>query len=178
MMKSIIDQLSTYKSVHLNKKNVRTHFFGVPLIVMSVMVLINMLNITWRSDSNEITLPLMPIIALFVVIYYLVLDVKIGLIATLLFAPVYWAALNISGLPNAGWLALGIFVVGWIIQFVGHHYEKAKPAFVDDLNQLLIGPLFLVAEVVFALGMNKEMDKEVTDIARDKRRAFEKAKQA
>ncbi|GLX86527.1 hypothetical protein tloyanaT_27800 [Thalassotalea loyana] len=177
-MKSIIDQLSTYKSVHLNKKNVRTHFFGVPLIVMSVMVLVNMLTITWRSESNEITLPLMPIIALFVVLYYLVLDIKIGLIATLLFAPVYWAATQISVLPHAGWMALGIFVIGWIIQFVGHAYEKAKPAFVDDLNQLLIGPLFLVSEVVFALGINKEMEQEVTDIARDKRRAFEKAKAA
>ncbi|QOL24787.1 DUF962 domain-containing protein [Thalassotalea sp. LPB0316] len=175
-MKSIVEQLSTYKSVHLNKKNVRTHFFGVPLIVMSVMVLINMLNITWRSDSNEVTLPLMPVIALLVVLYYLLLDVKIGLIATLLFAPVYWAAINISALPNAAWWALGIFVIGWIIQFVGHAYEKAKPAFVDDLNQLLIGPLFLVSEVVFALGMNKDMEQEVTDIARDKRRAFEKAK--
>lgn len=177
-MKSIIDQLSTYKSVHLNKKNVRTHFFGVPLIVMSVMVLVNMLTITWRSESNEITLPLMPIIALFVVLYYLVLDIKIGLIATLLFAPVYWAATQVSVLPHAGWMALGIFVIGWIIQFVGHAYEKAKPAFVDDLNQLLIGPLFLVSEVVFALGINKEMEREVTDIARDKRRAFEKAKAA
>ena len=137
-----------------------------------------MLTITWRSESNEITLPLMPIIALFVVLYYLVLDIKIGLIATLLFAPVYWAATQISVLPHAGWMALGIFVIGWIIQFVGHAYEKAKPAFVDDLNQLLIGPLFLVSEVVFALGINKEMEQEVTDIARDKRRAFEKAKAA
>ncbi|GLX81950.1 Mpo1 family 2-hydroxy fatty acid dioxygenase [Thalassotalea eurytherma] len=177
-MKSIVDQLSTYKSVHLNKKNVRTHFFGVPLIVMSVMVLVNMLNIEWSSQTNEVVLPVMPIVALLVVIYYVILDLKIGLIATLLFAPVYWAAVNISVLPNAAWMAVGIFVIGWIIQFVGHAYEKAKPAFVDDLNQLLIGPLFLVSEVVFALGINEEMEKEVTEIARDKRRAFEKAKSA
>ena len=30
---------------------------------------------------------------------------------------------------------------------IGHGYEKAKPAFMDDLNQLLIGPFFLMAEL-------------------------------
>jgi uncharacterized membrane protein YGL010W len=28
---------------------------------------------------------------------------------------------------------IGTFVVGWVIQFVGHYYEGKKPAFVDDL---------------------------------------------
>ncbi len=27
-----------------------------------------------------------------------------------------------------------MFVIGWAIQFVGHHYEGRKPAFVDDVT--------------------------------------------
>lgn len=53
------------------------------------------------------------------------------------------------------WLSagLGAFVVGWIIQFVGHYYEGRKPAFVDDVSGLIIGPLFVVAEAAFMLGL-------------------------
>ena len=49
------------------------------------------------------------------------------------------------------------FVVGWVIQFVGHYYEGRKPAFVDDLVGLLVGPMFVVAEWMFMLGWNKPL---------------------
>ena len=57
------------------------------------------------------------------------------------------------------WLATGIgsFVVGWVIQFIGHYYEGRKPAFVDDLAGLMVGPMFVVAEALFALGWNRKM---------------------
>jgi uncharacterized membrane protein YGL010W len=45
-------------------------------------------------------------------------------------------------------------VVGWVIQFVGHYYEGRKPAFVDDITGLIIGPLFVVAEAAFLMGMS------------------------
>ena len=50
-----------------------------------------------------------------------------------------------------------LFVVGWAIQFVGHLFEGRKPAFMDDLVGLLVGPLFIVAEWGFALGLRKEL---------------------
>jgi uncharacterized membrane protein YGL010W len=65
-----------------------------------------------------------------------------------------------------------LFIVGWVIQFVGHHFEKAKPAFVDDLTQLLIGPLFLMAEVYFMLGVEAELEAKVTALAINKRKSL------
>jgi uncharacterized membrane protein YGL010W len=61
------------------------------------------------------------------------------------------------------WLvtSLGLFLVGWAIQFVGHLYEGKKPAFVDDLIGLLVGPLFLVAETAFVLGLRSDLYAEV-----------------
>ena len=61
------------------------------------------------------------------------------------------------------WLStgVGLFVIGWAFQFVGHHYEGRKPAFVDDLIGLIIGPLFVVAEFGFLLGMRLELQHAI-----------------
>jgi uncharacterized membrane protein YGL010W len=61
------------------------------------------------------------------------------------------------------WLAgsLGLFGVGWVIQFIGHAFEGRKPAFVDDLVGLLVGPLFVMAEVAFALGLRHEVREAI-----------------
>jgi len=56
---------------------------------------------------------------------------------------------------TSAWLtgAVGSFVVGWIFQAVGHVWEGRKPAFVDDMRGLLVGPMFVVGELVMALGL-------------------------
>ena len=48
-----------------------------------------------------------------------------------------------------------------MIQFLGHYYEGRKPAFFDDVMGLLIGPLFVAAELGFALGLRKEVQAAV-----------------
>ena len=50
-------------------------------------------------------------------------------------------------------LALAVFVLGWIGQFVGHKIEGKKPSFFDDLRYLLIGPLFVLAVLYRRLGV-------------------------
>jgi uncharacterized membrane protein YGL010W len=64
---------------------------------------------------------------------------------------------------TASWLAWGVgsFVIGWVIQFIGHWYEGRKPAFVDDLVGLLVGPMFVTAEAMFMLGWNKPLLAEI-----------------
>ncbi|MCS6480295.1 DUF962 domain-containing protein, partial [Burkholderia thailandensis] len=54
-------------------------------------------------------------------------------------------------------LGLGLCFVGWVIQFVGHYFEGRKPAFVDDLIGLIVGPLFVVAEVAFFAGLRGDV---------------------
>ena len=41
--------------------------------------------------------------------------------------------------------SIGVFVLAWIGQFIGHHIEGKKPSFFEDLRFLLIGPLFVLA---------------------------------
>jgi uncharacterized membrane protein YGL010W len=61
---------------------------------------------------------------------------------------------QVLGQSSPSWVAwgVGLFVLGWLIQFVGHYYEGRKPAFADDLVGLLVGPMFVVMELLAAAG--------------------------
>jgi uncharacterized membrane protein YGL010W len=75
----------------------------------------------------------------------------------------YWVSSLIRVQFENVWvfIAIGLFVVGWIIQFWGHMFEGKKPAFVDDLMGLLIGPVFVLAECIFMVGGLKKLQKEI-----------------
>ena len=95
--------------------------------------------------------------------FYLRLDLRLGLAMALQLALSVWASQWFAALSTATWLGwgVGLFVVGWAIQFLGHYYEGKKPAFVDDLVGLLVGPLFLTAEVAFALHLRLDVKAEI-----------------
>jgi uncharacterized membrane protein YGL010W len=179
-MKSAIEQLSTYKSVHLNRKNIRTHFIGVPMIIWAIALLLAGVAIEVESatlkeffGTQSIKFTLAACLSMVIFIYYLLLSLPLALVAFALFGPLMWSVHLVVTLENHTIIALVVFVIGWIIQFIGHHYEKAKPAFFDDINQLFIGPLFVVAEIYFLLGQGKVLDKNITAKAIEKRRLFE-----
>ena len=51
----------------------------------------------------------------------------------------------------------GMFIGGWILQFIGHHFEGKRPALVDNIFQGFIGPMFLVAETLVASGYRADL---------------------
>ena len=175
-MRSIQEQLSNYKSVHFNKTNIKTHFVGIPLIVWAITVLLSLHTFTLKlADFSISYTPAMLVFAI-ALLYYLKLHLKLALgMLVYIIANLYLASL-VSPMENALWTAIAAFVLGWIIQFIGHIYEKAKPAFFDDIMGLVIGPLFLMAEVYFALGLEKKLDKDITPMAIEKRRLIERTK--
>ncbi len=42
-------------------------------------------------------------------------------------------------------VSLGIFIISWVFQFIGHAIEGKKPSFFQDIQYLLIGPLWVIA---------------------------------
>jgi uncharacterized membrane protein YGL010W len=52
--------------------------------------------------------------------------------------------------------ALGLFIVGWVFQFVGHAIEGNQPAFFRNPIYLLIGPLWLARRAASAVGLAKK----------------------
>lgn len=83
------------------------------------------------------------------------LDLRLGVLMAVLLGVAVIVGAWTAALSTEVWLAAGLggFVVGWIFQFVGHAREGRNPAFVDDLVGLIIGPLFVLAEALFLLGM-------------------------
>lgn len=51
--------------------------------------------------------------------------------------------------------ALALFVVGWILQFVGHVFEGNRPAFFQNPLYLLVGPLWLLKRAGRIVGLGK-----------------------
>jgi len=182
-MKSAIEQLSSYKSVHLNRKNIRTHFIGIPMIIWSIALLLASISFELNSSLMEeivgikaITFTLTGILSIAVLTYYFMLSLPLAILSFVLFGPLIWSVHEVVKTEHHVTIAISVFVLGWIIQFIGHYYEKAKPAFMDDLNQLLIGPLFVIAEIYFLLGAGKILNKKITEKAVEKRRIFEQKK--
>ena len=151
--------LSQYAAYHLDRKNVVTHFIGIPLIVFSILCFTAKAGFV--VAGFPITLALVLIVAS--VIYYLSLDLIFGVVMAAVFAIAYPYALMITEMSITHWLTLSIsiFVIGWVFQFVGHFYEKKKPAFMDDIIGLAVGPLFVLAELVFLTGFRKPLEEKM-----------------
>ena len=158
-MKTLIDHLSQYADYHRDPRNIHTHFVGVPMIMFAVVVLLS--RPAWMAGELPVTPALF--CALASCIFYFRLDARFGLAMAALLAAMLAVAQWVAAQGLAMWLATGIgmFLVGWVIQFVGHYYEGRKPAFVDDLVGLIVGPLFVVAEWAFALGLRKEVQAAI-----------------
>jgi uncharacterized membrane protein YGL010W len=154
-MKTLVQHLAQYASYHRNPRNVISHIIGIPIIVISVSALLAKLSLT----VNGVTLSAAMALAAASIVFYLRLDIGLGLIMAALMTGSVVIGTQIAALPTQGWLliSVGSFVVGWIIQFIGHYFEGRKPAFVDDLSGLAIGPLFVTAEVLFLLGLRREL---------------------
>ncbi|MCH7335279.1 Mpo1-like protein [Acinetobacter sp. NIPH 2699] len=159
--------LSQYAAYHLDRNNIVTHFVGIPLIVFSILCLTARAGI----DISGFSVTLAMLLIVLSTIYYISLDKLFGILMLILFVLVYPFAVKIAALPMWSWLgaSIGIFVVGWLLQFVGHYFEKKKPAFVDDLVGLAIGPLFVLAEFVFLLGFRKALHQRILQEAQTKR---------
>lgn len=162
-MKTLVDHLAQYAAYHRDRRNIFSHFIGIPMIVLAVTVLLSRPGIPlaglWLSPAV--------LAALLSTLFYLRLDVRFGLLMGGLLGLSLWFSAGLAMGSTALWLStgLGLFVVGWIIQFIGHFYEGRKPAFVDDLTGLIIGPLFVAAEAAFLLGLRREVEDEVVQRA-------------
>jgi uncharacterized membrane protein YGL010W len=96
-----------------------------------------------------------------------VLDVLLGLAMLVMTALLVWAGERIAALGAApGWIGFAVlFVGGWILQLVGHVFEGRRPALADNLFQIFVAPIFLCAEVFFALGYKPGLHRGVQERA-------------
>jgi uncharacterized membrane protein YGL010W len=161
-MKTAAEVLTQYAAYHRDRRNIATHFVGVPLIVFSITLALATLSIS----AGSVAVTGAAIASLVVSVYYLRQDVVLGIALAVVLFLMCAASSEITARVSTG-LALAyagvIFVAGWALQFLGHKFEGMKPAFYDDLMQLVIGPLFVCAEAFFLLGAKPRLRRYIEE---------------
>ncbi|MEY2782774.1 MAG: hypothetical protein RLZZ239_1853 [Pseudomonadota bacterium] len=152
-----------YAHYHRDRRNIATHLVGIPLIFLSIGVLL--LEPTWVIEGHTVSLAWMAW-ALTSVWYLTRGDLLLGLATTLVNAALIALAHQVPDLSAALGLpvwqcGVALFVIGWLFQFVGHYLEGRKPAFVDDVVGLLVGPMFVVGEVLISMGLLQRMRRDI-----------------
>jgi uncharacterized membrane protein YGL010W len=154
-MSSLVDRLVSYAEYHRDRRNIATHFVGIPMILVGTQAALARIGIGPINAAVGATGLASR--------YYRAIDPSYGAAMAAVLGATCATGTAIAALPMPMWAAAtaGLFVGGWALQFLGHYFEGKKPAFLDDLRGLLDGPLFLVAEVAFALGLSGELREEV-----------------
>lgn len=143
---------ASYSGDHRNASNQRIHVFAVPAILWSVVALLWCIPApgTWFKPGIWAAFAMFGAMAFY---YRASRRLGLGMLAQFVLMSVltHWIAVSF-GLRALMWLAIGVFVVAWIAQFIGHKIEGKKPSFLTDLTYLLIGPAWVLAKLYRRLG--------------------------
>ncbi|ALN93167.1 MULTISPECIES: DUF962 domain-containing protein [Lysobacter] len=143
---------ASYSGDHRNGTNQLIHVFAVPAILWSVIALLWCIPVpgTWFKPGMWAAMAMFA-----AMLFYYRASRKLGLGMLVQFAVftllTNWIAASF-GLNALLWLAIGVFVVAWIAQFIGHKIEGKKPSFLTDLTYLLIGPAWVLSKLYRKLG--------------------------
>lgn len=142
-----------YSADHQNATNQTIHFIAVPTILWTVTALLWCIPVpgtlfgagAWAAFAS---------FAAWMFYYRASRTLGFGMLAVLV------VMLGIDrylqeriGLSMLLKVAIAVFVVAWIAQFVGHKLEGKKPSFFTDLVYLLIGPAWVLAKVLRRFGL-------------------------
>jgi len=143
-MNKVDTLLAEYGESHQNRINKKIHWVCVPAIMFSL------LGILWSIPFPIKISPLInwaTVLIISAVIYYFFLSLKlaIGMFVNslIMILILQW----VNDFLVLWQLAITIFIVAWIGQFIGHHIEGKRPSFFRDIQFLLIGPVWLLADV-------------------------------
>lgn len=145
--------LGNYSEDHRNPTNILIHWICVPLILWTVIALL------WTVPVPESIgrAGLWAGVAIFsAMMFYLRLSrtLAYGMLAAFVLLGFMTEGLyRVLGPMNLMWLAISVFVVAWIAQFLGHRIEGKRPSFLTDVAYLLIGPAWIVAKIMRKLGI-------------------------
>jgi uncharacterized membrane protein YGL010W len=140
-MQTVDALFADYASYHQTKGNKLFHRLGIPIIMLS---LIGMLTQVALFDVGTVRLDAAMVLIALSSAYYFIIEWRLG-IAMIAVSIVFYFVGAALGL----WINVALFVLGWIFQFIGHKvYEHKNPAFFRNFVHLLIGPLWILNDVI------------------------------
>jgi uncharacterized membrane protein YGL010W len=140
-MQTVENLFADYASYHQTKGNKLFHRLGIPLIMLTA---IGMLTQVTLFDVGTVRIDAAMVMIALTGAYYFVMEWRLGIAMIAVSIAFYFigAALGL-------WINLALFILGWIFQFIGHKvYEHKNPAFFRNMVHLLIGPLWILNDVI------------------------------
>lgn len=143
---------SNYSDDHRHPINQVIHVLAVPAIAWSVIALLWCLPplITWFTPG------IWAAVAMFAAWCWYNRHSRalgLGMLVFFFLSAVLCRLLVELGGTGLLWpIALGVFVLAWLAQFIGHHLEGRRPSFLTDLTYLLVGPAWVLAKGYRRLG--------------------------
>ena len=154
MKRDIYTWISDYGVSHQNPTNKKIHWVCVPAIMFTLLGLLSLV----KFNIEDFNINLAYILVTLAWLFYLNLSIKISVGMLVISAFSLWVIYQLEqsiGLENQSLLFIyvGVFVLAWIGQFIGHKIEGQKPSFFEDLQFLLIGPAWLLSFIYEKLGI-------------------------
>jgi uncharacterized membrane protein YGL010W len=146
--------LDDYGESHQNPVNKAFHWVCVPAIVFSLIGLLWALPVPVVFTETSPILNWGTVFLMASIVYYFILSATLAIGMVVISAGVIYALSALDALSAPLWqISVAIFVVAWIGQFIGHMVEGKRPSFFEDLQFLMIGPIWLLSFVYRRLGI-------------------------
>lgn len=146
------DWFDLYAVSHRNPTNKAIHWLCVPLIYWIVVGLLA--SLPFPDAGRQWGLNWAVLAAVPAMLFYWRLSAPIAAVMLLVTGVCLLAHEWLSSqLAAVWWFYIGLFVVLWILQFVGHHIEGKRPSFLKDVQFLLIGPAWLIGHIFRRFGV-------------------------
>jgi uncharacterized membrane protein YGL010W len=152
-MRTAEEWFSGYSRDHQNPKNRTIHWLCVPAILWAVIAALWTIPVPSAVGTPGLWSWLAMTAAL---IFYVRMSRVLGLVMLVLFGllgaltnALYWTLGSMHLLA----LAITVFVVAWVGQFIGHLFEGKRPSFLTDLSYLMVGPAWLMSKLMRRVGL-------------------------
>jgi uncharacterized membrane protein YGL010W len=142
-MKTLSGWYQDYRQSHLNPVNRTLNWICIPQTVFAIWLGLKCVPV----GNSAVNLATFAAIGTLLVYFWLSRPLAVGMLVIL--CGLYFGVLAVESVagPYAPWLAFAIFAEAWISQLIGRDVAGAQPSLLDDLRFLLIGPLWLLADV-------------------------------
>jgi uncharacterized membrane protein YGL010W len=140
-MQSVETLFADYAAYHQTKGNKLFHRLGIPLIMLTAIAMLTHITLfdvaTIRIDAAMLLIALSSA-------YYFVIEWRLAIGMMVVSLLCYFIG---AWIPFV--ISVALFVLGWIFQFIGHKvYEHKNPAFFRNFVHLLVGPLWILNDMI------------------------------
>jgi uncharacterized membrane protein YGL010W len=150
-------QLGCYADAHRDRVNSVMHMIGNPILFVAAVLPLSLLPVSVLG----IKISAAPLLTIPALILWMAWDIIIGLAIVATSIPLLFAAGVIAIHVSIHWvwvIAVGLFVLGWALQIVGHQlFEGKRPTMLDNPVQMLISPMYIFAKLFVALGLRPDL---------------------